>query len=234
MAGKRIAILQSNYIPWKGYFDIINSVDEFIFFDDVQYTRRDWRNRNLIKIQNGLHWLTIPVSVKSKFTIAINEVTVADQLWRKKHWETIVNSYRKAPHFPAYKDLFESLFLEGKETYLSQINEAFILAINDILGVKTKLSRSSDYQAYGTKNERLVSLCLAAGADQYLSGPSARNYLNEEMFNTNNISVSWMNYDNYPSYDQLYPPFEHKVSILDLIFCAGKESVFYMKSFNKS
>jgi hypothetical protein len=232
MTGKKVAILQSNYIPWKGYFDIINSVDEFIFLDEVQFTRRDWRNRNLIKTPNGLLWLTIPVNVKNNFTIPINEVTVSDQLWRKKHWLSIQNNYSKAPFYKDFKGPLEALFLDQKETYLSKINFSFIHAVNTFLGISTKLSWSTDFSHNDGKNERLISLCKAAGATEYLSGPAAKDYIQEEMFLRNGISVEWMDYSGYSEYPQFHMPFEHGVSILDLIFHTGTSAKQFMKSFN--
>lgn len=230
MAGKRVAILQSNYIPWKGYFDIIASVDEFIFLDDVQFTRRDWRNRNIIKTAQGLLWLTIPVNVKNNFTVNIDQVVVADPMWGKKHWATISNSYAKARCFKDLKDRFASLFLDEKELSLSRINRKFISAINEVLGINTKLSWSTDYGASEGKNERLIFLCQAAGASEYLSGPAAKDYLNEDLFKQNNISVDWMDYSGYPEYTQLHAPFEHGVSILDLLFNMGSDAIHYMKT----
>src|SRR6476620_5131839 len=136
---KRVAILQSNYVPWKGYFDIISAVDEFILLDDVQFTKNDWRNRNLIKTPHGKKWITIPVSVRS-LRQNINEVGVADQNWPVMHWSMIANSYRAAPYFLQYECHFQSLFLETKDPYLSQINCRFLCAILEILGVTTKIT----------------------------------------------------------------------------------------------
>lgn len=232
MGVKRVAILQSNYIPWKGYFDIINSVDEFIFLDEVQFTRRDWRNRNLIKTANGLLWLTIPVNVKNNFSVPINQVTVSDQLWRKKHWTSIQNNYSKAPFFKPLKEPFEALYLDQKEIYLSRINFAFIAAVNEILGIKTKISWSSDYGPAEGKNERLISLCEAAGASHYLSGPAAKDYLVEDMFKNKGIQVTWMDYSGYQEYKQFHAPFEHGVTILDLLFHEGPNAKSFMKSFD--
>ena len=230
---KTVAIVQSNYIPWRGYFDLINSVDEFILYDDVQYTIRDWRNRNIIKTANGPKWLTIPVEVKGKYLQKIKDTIVSDQAWGKKHWASIVHSYSKAPHFPTYRDLFEQLYLQEEDKLLSRINYRFITAICGILGVATKLSWSMDYKVIGDKTERLLSLCQQAGATHYLSGPAAKAYLDEELFRDGAVTVSYMDYSGYREYSQLYPPFESKVSVLDLIFNEGPEATSYMKSFTK-
>ncbi len=230
---KTVAILQSNYIPWKGYFDMINMVDEFILYDDVQFTKNDWRNRNIIKTQNGLKWLTIPV-LKNSLSQTIRETTVVDKRWTKKHWNSIVTYYAKASHFHEYKDLFEELYLECTEHYLSLVNYRFIEAICIILEIKTKLSRSMDYNLIEGKTERLVDLCQQAGANKYVSGPAARDYIEQRLFDEAGIEVRYMDYSGYPEYNQLYPPFKHAVSIIDLIFHVGAEAELYMKSFRKS
>jgi len=231
---KKIAILQSNYIPWKGYFDIINMVDEFIFYDTEQYTKRDWRNRNKIKTSNGLIWLTIPVQVKGKFHQTINETIVSDNTWRNKHWNSITANYSKAKYFDEYKNEFQNLYLDSKEDSLSQINYNFIKKINKILGIKTKLSWSSSFNPKGEKSDKLLDICKKTEAVEYLSGPAAKGYLDTSLFLKNSIQVSWMDYSNYPEYNQLFPPLEHGVSIIDLIFNEGPNAYKFLKSFQKT
>jgi hypothetical protein len=228
---KRVAILQSNYIPWKGYFDIINSVDEFILFDDMQYTRRDWRNRNLIKTRDGTKWLTIPVEAKGRFHQTIEETRISDPAWASAHWKTLTHSYAKAPHFDEYAPALEPLYLDSAEEYLSKVNHAFLLAICGFLGITTTISWSSEYEAAEGKTERLVSLCEQTGATTYLSGPAARGYIEPHLFEAAGIALEWVDYEGYPEYPQLYPPFDHHVSVLDLLFSAGGEAPAYMKSF---
>lgn len=230
---KKVAIVQSNYIPWKGYFDLINLVDEFILFDDMQYTRRDWRNRNIIKTPAGPKWLTIPVAVKGNFFQKISDTTVSDSRWARKHWESIVHNYSRAPYFDLYREVFEPLYVGCEEQFLSRINYLFLKAICKILGISTTISRSEDYVASGRKTERLVSLCKQAGGAVYLSGPAARSYLDETLFAQEHIAVDYMEYSAYPEYRQLSPPFEHRVSIIDLIFNEGPEATKYMKSFSR-
>ena len=229
---KKIAILQSNYIPWKGCFDLINSVDEFILYDDMQYTKRDWRNRNIIQTPNGLQWLSIPVMVKGKYFQKISETKISDDNWGKKHWSVLKQNYSKAQHFKEYKDVFEDLYLNNKDEYLSQVNYKFISAINKILGVDTKVRWSSEFDLTGGQSEKLLGICKDCDADVYLSGPSAKNYLNEDIFIQNNIKIEWMDYSNYPEYKQIFKPFEHGVTILDLIFNEGENATKFMKSFN--
>jgi len=230
----KLAIVQSNYIPWKGYFDMINMVDEFILYDDCQFTKRDWRNRNKIKTNNGLQWHTIPVEVKGKYHQKIKDTVVSDQEWSKKHWSAIKYNYSKANFFKDFKDQFEELYLDCGEKYLSDINYRFITAIKKILGITTKISWSMDYDLSVEGNtEKLIHLYKQAGANIYLSGPTAKEYMDVKLFEDEGITVEWMDYSTYPEYNQLYPPFEHKVSILDLLFNLGQNSTNYMKSFPK-
>jgi hypothetical protein len=229
---KKVAIIQSNYIPWKGYFDIINMVDEFIFLDEVQYTRRDWRNRNLIKTPRGLEWLTIPVQSKGNYTEPINNIKVAGSEWRMMHWNKIMVNYKKAEFFELYYDSFKQLYYKSDELFLSKINYAFIQLINKILGITTKLSWSTNYNSKGIKSQKLITLCKSAGAGIYLSGPSARNYLDEKAFVDDGITVEWMDYSGYIEYNQLYPPLEHSVTILDLLFNEGPKAKLFLKSFS--
>lgn len=229
-AGTIVAISQSNYIPWKGYFDLIGQVDEFILFDDMQYTRRDWRNRNKIKTPHGLSWLTIPVQVKGAYDQCIKDTVVSDPNWNKTHWKSIVSSYAKAEHFQTYKEAFEALYLGTEERYLSQINHRFLTAICRILGIDTKITWSMNYRLIDGKTERLVDLARQAGATTYVSGPAARAYIDESLFAEAGIALRYMEYGGYPEHKQLFPPFEHQVSILDLIFNEGPEAINYLRS----
>ncbi len=228
---KKAAIVQSNYIPWKGYFDLINRVDEFILYDDMQYTKRDWRNRNRIKTPDGLLWLTIPVTVKDRFSQKIKDTVISDREWNKKHWKTIAANYGKAKHFIDYRDMFEELYLNSDERFLSEINFKFIDALCSLLGITTGISRSMDYHLCEGKTERLVDLCRQAGAEEYITGPAAKDYINEELLRREGITVQYMDYSGYPEYNQLYGQFEHSVSIIDLIFNEGADAPRYMKSF---
>jgi hypothetical protein len=177
-----VAIVQSNYIPWKGYFDLINLVDEFILFDDRQFTRRDWRNRNVIKTAHGLHWLTIPVRVKGRYEQRIDETMISERDWADKHWKAIAHAYASSPFFDSYKDVIGGLYMRSDEERLSDVNRRFLDAICDLLGIRTQLSWSTDYPTTGDRTERLVNLCRLAGAQEYLSGPAARAYIDEAQF----------------------------------------------------
>lgn len=232
---KKTAILQSNYIPWKGYFDLINSVDEFVLYDDVQYTKNDWRNRNKIKTNVGSKWLTIPVITSGKIHQKIKDTRILDtNNWGRKHWSSICQNYSKSKYFCDYKEIFEELYLNSDEEYLSKINYKFIKTINNILGINTKISFSSDYELIDGQTERLINICKQAKAVEYISGPAAKVYINEPLFQKENIKLTWMDYNDYEEYEQLYPPFDHYVSILDLIFNEGSNAVKLMKSFGES
>lgn len=226
---KLVAIIQSNYIPWKGYMDILRAADEFILYDDVQYTRRDWRNRNRIKTAGGTAWLTIPVETGGQFQQAVKDVRVADNDWARVHWETISRAYARAPHFKTQRDRFEALYRSMTATHLSQINRLFLEALCDALNIPKNIRWSSDYELTGDKTERLVNLCRQAGATDYLSGPSARDYIDPALFEQAGIRLRWADYAGYPEYPQIHPPFEHQVSTLDLLFHCGPDSLRYMK-----
>jgi WbqC-like protein family len=225
---KRVAIVQSNYVPWKGYFDLIASVDEFMFLDDAQYTRRDWRNRNRIKTAAGVRWLTIPVKVRGRYHQRIDETEISDPGWARSHWEMLRQAYSEAPAFSSYAERLEVLYRDCRFERLSEINRRFTEEICAILRIRTSLTSSTDYGSDATRTERLVELCAKAGADEYLSGPAARAYLDETLFEREGIAVRWMDYAGYPEYPQLHPPFEHGVSVLDLILNTGSRARSYM------
>lgn len=226
---KKVAVLQSNYIPWKGYFDIINSVDEFIFYDEVQYTKNDWRNRNKIKTQNGVQWLTIPVRVES-LDQKISEAKVSMHNWADKHWRTLVTNYSKANAFKQYRDRFEKFYAGITSEYLSEINQQAIAFINSLLNIQTMITNSTQYNLSEGRNERLLDLILQAGGTEYFSGPAAKSYIDENLFNEAGVKITWMDYSGYKEYNQLFPPFEHGVSIVDLIFNEGDNAITYLKS----
>ena len=227
---KKIAILQSNYIPWKGYFDLINMVDEFIFYDEVQYTKNDWRNRNKIQTPQGIQWLTIPVKQKELAQL-IQDTKIQDKRWAKKHWTTIKQNYSKSSYFKEYKDIFEELYLDSDEEYLSQINYKFIVAICEILGITTTIRWSNEFELIDGQTEKLLGICKDCDADIYLSGAAAKSYFDEELAQKENIQVEWMDYSGYKEYNQIFEPFEHGVSILDLIFNEGSNAIKFMNSF---
>ena len=211
----RVAISQSNYIPWKGYFDFINTVDVFVLYDDMQYTKRDWRNRNKIITQNGSQWLSVPVAVKGKYEQKIKDTKISETGWNKKHWNSIQHAYCKAPFWNEYKDIFEELYVHATDENLSQINYKFLSAMNKIFGITTTLRWSSEFDLAEERTQRLINICKDLNAKTYVSGPAAKDYMNETPFNAAGIEVEWMDYSGYPEYTQMHDqPFEHGVSRL--------------------
>lgn len=223
-------ILQSSYMPWKGYFDLIAQADVFILYDDVQYTRRDWRNRNRIKTLGGLQWLTIPVAVKGRYHQRICDTRIQDPAWARRHWQRLSQTYARTPGFSLYRERLATLYstLE-KESSLSRVNRACIETVCQILGISTPITWSMDYAVSGNPTERLVALCRQVGATRYLSGPSARDYLEPELFAAAGMELDYADYSAYPAYPQGAGPFEHGVSILDLLFHAGSDAPRYLK-----
>ena len=230
MSSKKLAIVQSNYIPWKGYFDFIASVDEFVFLDDAQYTRRDWRNRNKIKTRGGLQWLTIPVDVKGKYFQAIDETRIADTQWIEEHLKSLHHAYAQAPHFREQWPWIEASYraLQGVDL-LSEINRRLVGAICRRLGISTPLVLSRNLPHGEGKNERLIDICRALGASHYLSGPAARAYMDEALWDDAGITVEYMSYDGYPEYPQINGPFEHGVTVLDVFFNVGDDAPAYVR-----
>jgi hypothetical protein len=229
-AHKTVAIVQSCYIPWKGYFDLINAADEFVLYDDVQYTTNDWRNRNRVKTPQGTQWLTIPVA--TRLGQRIDEARIADARWASKHWRTLAQNYTRAEWFERYAPRIESLYeAAADEPLLSNVNRLFIDAVCAELGIATPIVRSSDYGIGGEGSARVLAFCLELGATRYLSGPRARAYLDEAAFAAAGVDVGYVDYDGYPEYPQPHPPFDHNVTILDLLFCTGPDAQRHMKSF---
>ena len=208
---------------------MIAAVDEFILYDDMQYTRRDWRNRNQIKTPQGVQWLTVPVQVKGKYHQKIRDTEIDDSAWAAAHWKALTQNYRRAPHFDEVAAWLEPLYLVDTYTHLSQLNRRFIEAVCDDLGIKTIIRNSWDYSLPDGKTERLADLCIQAGGTEYISGPAARDYINEKVFTDRGIKLTWFDYSGYLDYPQLWGEFTHGVSILDLLFNCGKDSPRYMR-----
>ena len=222
-----VAITQSNYIPWVGYFNIINKVDIFVIYDEAQYTRRDWRNRNYIKSPNGRLWLTIPCEVKNKYTQIISEVNVTEGNWREKHWKTLMYLYQKSDFFKNYKEIFEELYLDSYEEKLSKINMAFINNICNILNISTKIIDSSSIPKKNKNcnaTERLIEICNFLNAKRYISGPAAKSYFDEDLAKKFDIEVEWFKYRDNINYKQMFGPFIKNLSVLDMLFNIGSSS----------
>lgn len=225
---RKVAVLQSNYLPWKGYFDIIHDVDSFIFYDEVQYTKNDWRNRNKIYSPQGISWLTLPCGYDINRNIY--EVKIKHELnWATDHWNYIKNAYAKASYFSKYRSFFEYVYLELKWEYLSELNHFLIKHIaSECLGINTRFADSRDYVSVGNKSDKLLSLLLSIGCNEYVSGPAAKDYLDEALFNEKGIRVIWKDYSGYPEYKQMRLPFENNVSIVDLLMNTGDNAPYYI------
>ena len=227
----KCVILQPSYIPWRGYFHQIARTDVFVFYDDVQYDKHGWRNRNRIKTPNGPQWLTIPVNsagvLQNKTTI--HEVRIDwRREWNRKHWASITQAYGKAPYFKQYGDDIAGYYQKTYE-YLADLTIDLTVHLAGLLGISsTRFLRASSLEGIqGEKTSRLVQIIQRVGADHYISGPSARDYLDEPLMQANGIKLEYMEY-NYPEYPQLYPPFDNQISILDLLFMAGSEALKYI------
>ena len=226
-----VVILQPSYIPWRGVFDQIQRADLFVFYDDVQYDKRGWRNRNQIKTPQGRQWLTIPVYSRGAQTqnIPIHQIRITwDNPWNEIHLKAIRQSYSRAPHFDRYRSLLET-FYQRRDELLADFTIDFSIALARELGnTHTRFMRSSEIPGInGQKTDRLIQILQAVGATHYISGPSAQDYIENEAFDRAGITLEYMQYE-YSEYPQLYPPFDPQVSILDLLFMMGSEAPQYI------
>ena len=222
----RVAVIQSNYIPWKGYFDVIHDVDLFIFHDDLQYTKNDWRNRNRIKTPNGPAWITVPVGTSESRLIC--DVEIRDAAWQKKHWNLLNTHYGRTAHFATYRPFMAEVYLDKRWENLSSLNQFLIRRIAELLGITTAFRDSREFAPEGARQERLLDLLRRANATTYLSGPAAKDYIEPGRFAAAGIDLQWKDYGGYPEYPQRFPPFDHNVSILDLLFNVGPDAPRYI------
>lgn len=221
--GKSLVILQSNYIPWKGYFDLVAAADEFVIFDEVQYTKNDWRNRNRIILNGEPRWLTIAVKTAGAFGESIESAEVSNPDWARGHWETIRQAYRRAPYFREVAPELERVYGQASSlARLSEINELFLRRISQMLGLGTEFIRSTIVpRTTQDPTERLLEICRARDARRYISGPAARSYLCAQSFLAAGFDLRYADYSGYPDYAQASTRFEHGVSILDVLFQCG-------------
>ncbi len=219
--------MQSGYLPWKGQFDLMHDVDLFIFLDDVQFTLRDWRTRNRIKTPQGLHWLTVPVGSHRELTI--DQVSLPSATWQARHWKTLCHAYGRAPHFARYREVFEAFYLGQTWTSLSAMNQHLTRVIaGDLLGLRTRFLDARPFGTAGRKTPKLLQLLQAVGAEVYFTGPSTRSYLDTDLLAAHGIRTVFKDFSGFPAYPQPPDPFDHGVSVLDLLFRVGPEAPEYI------
>jgi hypothetical protein len=227
----KVVILQPSYIPWRGFFHQVDKADLFVFYDDVQYDKRGWRNRNRIKTPKGPQWLTIPVYSRGAQVehIPIHEIKICwDEPWNQSHWRSIQHAYAKAPFFKRYAGLLEEAYASTPELLADFTIQLAITLARELGIAHTRFLRSSKLEGVlGEKTGRLIAVLQKVGATHYISGPSAADYIEADKFREAGIELEYMVY-NYPAYPQLYPPYEPQVSILDLLFMTGPEAMKYI------
>lgn len=225
-----IAIHQPQYLPWLGYFDKIDRADIFVFLDDVQFKKNEWQNRNKIKTACGWQWITVPVI--HDFGQAISEVRINNRVnWRRQHLKSLTLNYKKARYFDKYISFFENVYSQ-EWLSLSELNIYIIENLLKILGIETKLERSSKLKLPGKATERLVEISRKLGAGTYLSGAGGRLYLEIEKFKSETIGIIFQDFL-HPRYDQLYcqrQDFLENLSIVDLLFNQGEKSRDILKN----
>lgn len=224
-----VVILQPSYIPWRGYFDQIRRADLFIFYDDVQYDKHGWRNRNQIKTAQGKQWLTIPVHSKGATEgVLIKDIRIDwSRPWAKNHLKALTFAYQKAAHFKDYLPLLRAFYDRRDECLADFTIETTILLSRELGIPSTRFLRSSELPGItGARTDRLIQILKQVGAKHYISGPAAREYIEWEKFAEAGITLEYMEYK-YPDYPQLYPPFDPYMTILDLLFMTGRNAIDY-------
>ena len=230
---KRVAILQSNYIPWKGVFDMINQVDQFVFLEDVDFTKRDWRTRNHIKTLNGLAMLAVPVKKMPRGTKIFDIDIVNDGKWQNKHRNTIKTAYSKAIFFDEYEWILDKIYSGNKHNKLSDFNISVTKLLCEVLDIKCEFINSKNLATSGVKDDKLIEICKKLDATHYLSGPAAKDYIDYDKFSAANIALEYIHYS-YPEYPQLHGDFNHHVSVLDVIFNCGPDARNYILKYDNA
>lgn len=219
----RVVVLQPSYLPWIGYFEQMIRADQFVFLDDIQFTRRDWRNRNKIRTSGGWAWLTVPVEQKNRYTQLLKEARVDNSInWKKKHREAIRLNYSRAPFFETYYPYFESVYSKQWEFLIDLCYETTAYLM-EALNITTPTSKSSDLSVQGRKADLILNICRKMGATHYLTGSLAHDYLSKEDFSREKIELEYQKY-NHPEYPQRYPGFVPYLSLVDILFNVGDKS----------
>lgn len=217
-----LVVLQPGYLPWLGFFDQLVRSDIFVYYDDVQFDKHGWRNRNRIKSPNGPHWLTVPVLNKGKFGQTNLDVEIDNrQSWARKHIATIRQFYAKSPYLKLYLPELEDVLL-SRWNNLVELDLAVVDLMCIWLKIKRKIVRSSELGVTGTQSKRLLRFCQHFGATNYLSGDSAINYLDVDLFASSGIRIEWQKFS-HPVYPQLHGEFVPYLSALDMILNMGEK-----------
>jgi WbqC-like protein family len=227
----KIAISQPAYLPWAGYFDLIDQVDTFVLLDSVQFEKQSWQQRNRVKTPSGLQWLTVPVVFRGHFGQSIGDVVIREPDFVRKHLRSIELNYRRAPFFDQYFPELSAILQSCSASLLIDLNLRLIQWFCGILGIRTELLRSSALKEKGARSELLVNLCLRLRSDFYLSPLGSAVYLLDDVgqFTQAGIEVGFQHYE-HPEYRQLFPPFQSHASVLDLIFNEGADAIAILRS----
>jgi hypothetical protein len=231
----KIAISQPAYLPWMGYLDLIDQVDAFVLLDNVQFEKQSWQHRNRIKTPAGLQWLTVPVLFRGRFGQLINQVEIRDLDFWRNHLRAIELNYRRAPFFDDYFEELRSRITaemsRSPNVLIANLDIRLIEWFMDLLGIQTRLLRSSHLRQIGKRTELLANICEALGAEQYISPLGSAAYLLREMdvLLDKGIDVVFQHYE-HPQYRQLFPPFCPYASVLDLIFNEGERALDILRS----
>lgn len=224
----KLAAIQSSFIPWRGYFNLIRTVDKFIFYENTQYTRRDWRNRNKIKTSNGVAWITVPIQSKGNYETKLCDIKLSETPWRKKQLSLIQHAYKKTPFFDDIYPIISEVIEDNSVNGLSDLNIALIKNICRYLGFKTEFIIDTDLidQTFInlSKTEKLLYFCQVTNSKQYFTGPSAANYMETSILTNAKVDVIFFEYQQAKFYDQLWGKFEKDLSILDLLFNLGDDT----------
>ena len=220
----KIGILQPGYLPWLGFFEQMHSTDLFVILDDVQYDKKSWRNRNKIRTKDGWIWLTVPVITKGAFSQKTKDVMINNDIpWQRKHLKSLETNYKKASYYKDYMVFFQELYSKKWE-YLVELDMAIIQFIKEQLNITTKLTFSSSLEVSGNKNEKILNICKKVGAAALYDGASAENFIDKNLFSKEGVALEFQQY-NHPVYPQLFQPFIPYMSVIDLLFNCGQQSL---------
>jgi len=226
----KIAVAQPTYLPWLGYFDLMDQVDTFVLLDSVQFEKQSWQQRNRIKTPSGVQWLTVPVKITGRSTQLIRDVEIAEADFHLRHLNLIRDNYRIAPFYEMFFEPLAAILKEGaRQGSLGAMNIELIKWIATSLGIGTPLVRSSTLAVEGKRAALNLAICKALGANAYYSAIGSADYLLEEsgIFSDCGIEIYFQNYI-HPRYQQLFPPFSEFASVIDLLFNAGPEAAAIM------